>query len=178
MQKAIADGTGQATVIPTIEEAVKKFMADAEHGRKLTASTLKKYRVMLDQLKEFSKKRNVTSLLSLDVDFAREFRSSWKDGAISSTKKLERLRAFCRFLETAGGIERNPAKEVARPTIKTPPTLPLSDDEITKALDHAKEPRWHALIQVLGWSGLRIGDAVKLTPQQLDGNGVHVQTSK
>jgi integrase/recombinase XerD len=59
--------------IPTIDEAVAKFLADAEHGRKLEKATVKKYRVMLDQLKAFAKERNAT-LESLDVDFAREFR--------------------------------------------------------------------------------------------------------
>jgi integrase/recombinase XerD len=164
--------------IPTIEEAVTKFMADAEHGRKLTAGTLKKYRVLLDQLKKFSKDRHATKLASLDVDFAREFRASWKDGAISSTKKLERFRAFCKFCQTAGWMEKNPAISVSRPAAKTPPTLPLSEKEIEKTLTHTNDARWHALIQILRWSGLRIGDAMKLAKEKIDGNRLFLRTAK
>src|ERR1039458_427607 len=168
----------EAKKIPTIEEAIAKYTADAEHGRKLTEGTMRKYHVLFGQLKEFSRKRRRTQLKDIDVDFAREFRASWKDGPISSVKKLERFRAFCRFCHTAGWMERNPAISVARPVAKTPPTLPLADKDITKALTHADDARWHAFIQILRWSGLRIGDAMKLTPEKLDGNRLFLRTAK
>ncbi len=170
--------TLEAVKIPTIAEAADKFLADATHGRKLTAGTIKKYRVLLAQLKAFAEKRAVVKLERMDVDFAREFRASWTDGAISSVKKLERYRAFCRFCATAGWIASNPATSVSRPATKTPPTLPLSDNEIAKALEHAHDARWHALILVLRWSGLRIGDAMKLTSEKLDRNKLLLYTAK
>jgi site-specific recombinase XerD len=113
--------------------------------------------VLFAQLKLFSETRHCTQLKDIDVDFAREFRASWKDGPISSVKKPERFRAFCRFSQTAGWMERNPAVSVARPAAKMPLTLPLSEQEIAKALTRADDARWHALIQALRWSGLRIG---------------------
>ncbi len=141
--------TLEAVKIPTIAEAADKFLAGA-----------------------------VVKLERMDVDFAREFRASWTDGAISSVKKLERYRAFCRFCATAGWIASNPATSVSRPATKTPPTLPLSDNEIAKALEHAHDARWHALILVLRWSGLRIGDAMKLTSEKLDRNKLLLYTAK
>lgn len=164
--------------IPTIEEAVDKFMVDAEQGRKLTAGTIKKYRVLLTQLKAFAASRAAIKLHNIDVDFARQFRSSWKDGPISSAKKLERLRAFLRFCMAAEWISSNPAASVSRPALRTPPTLPLSDKEIAKALEHAHDPRWRALILVLRWSGLRIGDAMKLSIDKLNGGKIFLRTAK
>ena len=79
---------------------------------------------------------------------------------------------------TAGWMPSNPAVAVSLPVVKNPPTLPLTEKEIDKALSHASEARWHALIQVLRWSGLRIGDAVKLTPEKLDGNRLFLRTAK
>jgi len=164
--------------IPRIQEAADKFLTDAEHGRKLAVATIKKYRVLLAQLKAFAEQRGVYSLDRMSVDFAREFRASWKDAAISSVKKLERFRSFCKFCVTAGWMTSNPAVLVRRPTVKTPPTLPLSQKEITKALEYAHDPRWHALILILRWSGLRIGDAMKLTAEKLDGNRLLLYTAK
>ena len=178
IKRDIEDGKKEVVPFPTIEEAIIKFTADAQHGRKLTAGTLKKYRVMFDQLKAFAKEARVTKLENMDVNFAREFRATWKDGAISSIKKHERYSAFCRFCVTAGWMKDNPAKSVSRPTVRTSPTLPLSEKEIGKALEKADDPRWHALIQVLRWSGLRIGDGVKLTPEKLDGNRLFLYTAK
>ncbi len=164
--------------IPLIGEAVDKFLADAEHGRKLTAGTMKKYRVLLAQLKTFVDQRGAWELHDIDVGFAREFRASWADGPISSVKKLERFRAFLRFCVTAGWMSSNPATSVSRPVVKTPPTLPLLEKDLAKALEHAHDPRWRALILVLRWSGLRIGDAMRLSADKLDDNKILLRTAK
>jgi integrase len=178
MESCLKQNVLEPIKTPTIDEAVAKFLADAEHGRKLTTGTLKKYRVLLNQLKSFAAGRAAVELRDIDVDFAREFRASWTDGAISSVKKLERLRAFCRFCVTAGWVPKNPAAAVAPPAIKTPPTLPLTEKEVAKALAHATDARWHALILVLRWTGLRIGDAMKLTEEKLDGRRLFLYTAK
>jgi integrase len=75
-------------------------------------------------------------------------------------------------------MKTNPVLAVALPAVKTPPTLPLPEKEVNKALEKADDSRWHALIQVLRWSGLRIGDAVKLTPEKLDGDRLFLRTAK
>jgi hypothetical protein len=152
--RQIEEGTKPSDIkpIPELAEAIQKFMLDAEHGRKLTHATLKKYRVVLAQLKSFADTRRVRRLADLTVDFTRMFRGSWKDGSISSAKKLERLRAFFRFCVLSGWMTSNPAQSVSQPVIKTPPTLPYSEAEMAAMLKHATDPRWHALIQILRWS--------------------------
>ena len=73
LKRAIEDGerdAPQAAPIPTLKEATAKFLADAEHGRKLTAGTLKKYRVLLAQLASFAGSRAANELKDIDVDFA------------------------------------------------------------------------------------------------------------
>jgi integrase/recombinase XerD len=164
--------------IPSVGSAVEKFLMDAEHGRRLTPATIKKYRVLTSQLVEFASNRGVQDLSRIDVDFTREFRASWKDGAISSVKKLERLRAFFRFCVLSSWLDTNPAASVAPPVVKSPPTLPFTDKEVTAILKQATDDRWHALIQVLRWSGLRIGDAMRLTEDKFDRNRLFLRTAK
>jgi site-specific recombinase XerD len=178
LKRKIEDGDAPRKSLPTIATAVQKFLLDVEHGRKLQPATIKKYRVLLDQLQAFATKKNVADISRIDVDFCREFRGSWADGAISSSKKLERLRAFCRFLSESGWLASNPAKAVKTPKIHDVPTLPFTDREILDILKEATDPRWHALIQVLRWSGLRIGDAMELTKEKVDGNRIFLHMAK
>jgi integrase/recombinase XerD len=178
LAKNIEDGKPDQPDPLTIKDAIASFRMDAEHGRKLTQGTLKKYRVMTDQLTEYAKEQGVVLLRDITVEFARGFRASWKDGAISSSKKLERFRAFLRHFVLSSDLEVNPGSSVARPIVHTCPTLPLSEAQIKKVLSKADDPRWHAFINVLRWSGLRIGDAMKLTPQQLSGEKLFLYTQK
>ncbi|MGA2737231.1 MAG: site-specific integrase [Bryobacteraceae bacterium] len=157
---------------------LQSFLADAERGRKLRPATIKKYNVVLGQLKVYTAEKGVVILTHITVDFMRGFRASWQDGAISSVKKLERMRAFFRHFVLSGSLQSNPATVVMAPVVKQCPTLPLSDKEIAKALEKAEDPRWHALIQVLRWSGLRIGDAMKLTQDKFDSNRLFLRTAK
>jgi site-specific recombinase XerD len=174
----VESGSKPKLVAPTITEAVAQFTQDAEHGRKLSPATLKKYRVVLGQLEEFAAAKTVLRIDEVTVSFAREFRASWKDGAISSSKKLERLKAFFRFHVAAGWLQKNPAQAIAMPTLRQVPTLPFTKKEMESILKAATEPRWHALIQVLRWSGLRIGDAMKLTADKLQGSKLLLRTAK
>src|SRR5262249_36987440 len=98
LEDAVKEGGSPKPDPPSINEAIDKSMADAEHRRKFRQATLKKYRVLLAHFKNFAQGCGATQLLEIDVDLARQFRTSWKDGAISSVKKLERFSAFCRFL--------------------------------------------------------------------------------
>jgi len=168
----------QTISAPNISEAIKKFMLDAEHGRKIKPATLKKYKVLLAQLETFTDRERVSKLKDITVDFAREFRASWHDGSISSSKKLERLRSFLRFCVLSGWIPSNPAESVAPPVIKTPPTLPFTEKEIQAILAKANDPRWHALVNLMRWSGLAIGDAMQLTESKLHGNRLFLRREK
>ncbi len=172
-----AGGTLHTPASVTLEEAVEKFFEDAP-GRKLKPATIKKYRVVLIQLRVYANQRGVSLLKHVSVDFVRGFRTSWADGAISGAKKLERLRAFFRWCILSKWMSENPAAGVHSPVVEIVPTLPFEPKEVAAVLVHAKDPRWHALILLLRWSGLRIGDAMKLTGDDLNGDRLFVRTEK
>jgi site-specific recombinase XerD len=48
-------------------------------------------------MEEFSTHKGTRFLGQHDIDTMCEFRSGWKAGALSASKKLERLKAFFRF---------------------------------------------------------------------------------
>jgi integrase len=119
------------------------------------------------------------------------FRGQWKDGAISGAKKLERLRAFGRFLVDRGWWNGNIALKLKRPKVTDPPTMPFTRDEIAALLAacdqftdwHGAAGRENALrlrgfLLFLRYSGLRIGDATTCAVDRLVGHKLFLYTQK
>jgi integrase/recombinase XerD len=194
-EMARAIETGDVIKAITISDAVERFLADAA-ARKLSESSLKKYRVLLQgrrgdertspTLEEFAEDSGYRLLSQLDVDVLRRFRERWKDGPLAAKKKLERLRSFFRFAAESKWIRDNPAVAVKPPLLHENPTQPLDDDELEKiyatlphfiaerkaaargqATGSDHLDRLKALLLLLEHTGLRIVDAVQLGTRQV-----------
>jgi integrase/recombinase XerD len=174
----------------SIKAAGDAFVTDAE-GQKLAESTISKYRLLLKQLGEFSQKRGLRYLAELDLQTMGEFRSSWEDGPRSSAKKLERLRAFFRFAQDRKWVTENPASKLKAPKVTLCPTLPYTKEEMIRILaaltkyrdefpNRGKENamRLRALVLLLRYSGVRIGDAISLTSDRVNKNRLFLYTAK
>jgi integrase len=174
----------------TIKAAGDAFIADAE-DQKLADSTISKYRLLFKQLGTLSQTRGLRYLTELDLQTLGEFRSSWKDGPRSSAKKLERLRAFFRFSQDREWVSKNPASKLKAPRVTLCPTLPYTREEmirilaaLTKYRDEfpvrGKENamRLRALVLLLRYSGVRIGDAISLTSARVKKNRLFLYTAK
>jgi len=174
----------------TLDGAWKDFLADIE-ARKLTDSTIRKYKLLKRQMEEFAKERGLRFLTEFDLPAVSQFRASWKDGPRSSAKKLERLRAFFRFAHKRKWVSENPASDLKAPKVTLCPTLPFSREEMVKilaAIDDYKEEfptrgaenarRIRALILLMRYTGLRIGDAVSLSVERINGNRMFLYTQK
>ena len=171
----------------TIAEAQKKYIADAE-ARKLNQATVYKYRLLFRHLTTFTEAYKLQFMDQLDLDSLAMFRASWSEGPCTSLKKLERLRAFMRFAEKRDWIKRNPAMDLKAPKVPFKPTLPFTREEMIRVLS-ALTPysesagvrnaqRLRAFVLLLRYSGLRIGDAVQLTVNRLEGNKLLLHTEK
>jgi integrase len=103
-------------------------------------------------------------------------------------KKLERLRAFLKFCQRRNWITENPAVELKAPKPKDRPTMPFSQAEMVKVLAAfgeygesagiANAQRLRAFVLVLRYSGMRIGDTVKLSITRIAGNKLFLYTQK
>jgi integrase len=158
----------------TVRAATEKFCKECE-TRNLSESTLRKYNTLAKQIREFADARFVY-LNEFSTEYAREFRSSWKDGARAAGKKLERLRALFRFAIENGWIEDSPVKHLKPPIVKDKPTLPFSREEMTKILENAGNNR--LFILTMRYTGMRISDTAMLQASALNGNKVFLYTHK
>ncbi len=178
-------------VEPTLlSDAWDKYLADL-NARNRHASTIAKYDLLRRQMLSFAQSRGLRFLVQFDLDALSSFRAGWRDGPLTSLKKLERLRTFFRFAHKRKWVEDNPACDLEVPTAPARPTMDFTDDEIVRiiaALDtywNRSAPsgrnnarRLRALVLLLYYSGLRISDVVGLTGGRIIGNRLFLYTQK
>jgi integrase len=178
--QSVANDAGEAV---TIERACTAFIADAEL-RELQDSTLRKYRQLAKQMQTFSAAEGLRYMKEWeDVELLRRFRQSWKDKGNTVVKKLERLRAFYRFAVDSEWIVKNPAAKMKSPAVKVSPTLPFTQEEMVSILAacdcyQGNAKRMCALVLLLRYSGLRIGDAVRLARDRIKDGRLFLYTQK
>jgi integrase/recombinase XerD len=180
--EAVGTDTGQRQQSVPIEQACEQFLADAE-ARRLRESTLKKYRVLLNQLRAFAGDRGCRFMEQLDLQPLRQFRESWHDGGVSARKKLERLHAFYRFAHDNGWVKENFAKRLRPPQVHEPPTLPFTRDEMVDILAacdmySGDGRRLRAFVVFMRYSGMRIGDTATCALDRLHGRKLLLYTQK
>jgi integrase len=174
----------------TIEQACLAFEKDAG-ARELREPTLKKYRVLFKQLQAFACAEGIRFIKECELNTLRKFRQSWPDSGISALKKLERLRAFMRFTHESGWIAADPTRHLKNPKVANVPTLPYTRDEMVRILAACAElpdnygkvggengRRARALVLLLRYSGMRIGDTVTCAVDRLRGDRLFLYTQK
>lgn len=182
--------TAKAEEPMTIERAKTQYLADAE-ARKLKDSTIDRHRILFRQLEQFAKAEGISCLRQLDTPTLRRFRASWRDGDLAGLKKLERLRTFFKFARENGWITENPAQAIKNPKVRTAPTLPFSQDEMsqivttaTKKIDSVRSDGRNrarlvrALVLFLRYTGLRFSDVIGCSVDRLQDGKIWLYTQK
>jgi len=171
----------------TIQQAREKYLTDLV-ARNLKKDTISKYKYLFSQLETYTAKNGIRFLKELDVDTLGSFRATWKDGAKSSLKKLERLRAFFKFAERRKWVTDNPAQALEPPKVTANPTLPFTRDEVIRVLEAletykrtagvSNTQRLLAFVLLLRYAGMRIGDTVRCPVANIQGNKLFLYTQK
>ena len=168
----------KVTARTTIKQWRDAFLALATSNN-LSSETLRKYRHLFNQLETFCQDKGIRFVDEFDLEITTAFRLSWKDGALSTSKKLERLRGIMKFAAEREWLTKNPALSLKAPQIKSNPTLPFTSDEMVKIMEAAKaDQRVYAFIAVMRSSGLRISDVTKLAVSSLQGKRLSLHQAK
>lgn len=167
--------------IPSVTEAVEKFLADAK-ARHLSRETVRKYENLLTKrMLPWCEKKGHRLLKQLTVDALRDFRNSWDDGPLYATKNLERLKAFFAFCRP--WVKENPASALKAPQVEPNPTLPFSQADMKKIIAACgkyagNKDRIKAFVLVMRYSGLRISDTISLRRDQVESGKIRLYTAK
>lgn len=140
---------------------------------------------------DFAARHGFRFLDEFALDALGRFRSEWTDGQRSSGKKLERMRTFFGFGQKRKWIQENPASDLKGPKITLCPTLPFTHQEMTRILAAIKmykdefpgrgsenAQRMKALVLLLRYGGMRIGDTVSLSADRIEKNRLLLYTQK
>jgi len=100
-------------------------------ARRLSTTSLDKYNLLTDELKEKFGKRPIRSL---GLPELRQYRESWDMAPISAAKEIRAAADVLQVLHGIGWVRDNPAKLIKAPQTRPKPTLPFTDPEIEKIM--------------------------------------------
>ena len=101
-----------------------------------------------------------------DLKRDRSSRATVRDGSATRARAYRLLRAIYATAVEDGLVDSSPCTLKGAGTVATAERPILTDAEVQRLADEVPE-RYHALVLLLAWSGLRIGEAAALTVADL-----------
>jgi integrase len=160
-----------------LADAIKGYLADIL-ARGLTGNYHGKLTRELADLQRFCDLAHVTEVSAILLKHLEEFRSTWKGSSGTRSRQQQRLRGFFSYCVRHGWITINQAKHLSPIKIKASPTRPFTKEEYATILAGAPDPRTRVFLELLRWSGLRMGDACRLTAADLRNGRVLLYMAK
>jgi integrase/recombinase XerD len=160
-----------------------RFIEDRKRAD-LTERTVLHYHIILEAFG--ARKGDYKGLTYLDeIDHARieafqssrEGRSGGRPTQLTLRTEMDVLRAFSKYCIKHGAMLRNHASEIKIKVKGRQCTPPFADDELAAILGAANGPV-RVLIELMARSGLRIGDAVSLRRDDIDGTTIRRKMQK
>lgn len=169
----------------TIEHAISDYLSD-KRQQNISDGWMERLELLLSKgLSPWCQRIGIEYLADLDIAALKDFRATWTGNPLTRSKKQERLRSFLLYCQRHGWIQDNPAALLSRIKVDRVPTDYFTQEEFRAILAavesyHPKgtpdarlraRQRAGAMILLLRWSGLRLGDAARLERRRLDKNG-------
>ena len=165
--------------------AVEDFLRNCAFGKNLSPLTTRAYRTDLRQFTRTAARLKIENVAEITAaviqEFIAELQAQRPFRSSSIRRKIAALKAFLHDLERSDAIERNPfanSRFVFRQEKKIPRVLTRAQMESVLAAAQVgpcrkPEPRHgalrdHALLELLFYSGARIGEILKLELDDLD----------
>jgi site-specific recombinase XerD len=151
--------------LETLVSLLPKFIAHLQNkGR--SPSTILAYRADLEQLNGFlaNKQKSLPSQVTAD-DLAsfRDWLLSQKYTAKSTSRKLNAIKTFFRFLNAEGILTSDPSRDVGHPKIELTPPKFLSPLEYRALRDVVRsDTRIAAIVELILQTGMRISEVANL----------------
>jgi integrase len=171
--------------VRTVEDAVKAYLSDVA-SRNLSENYQAKLKRELGELGTWAKVKPVPGMRHWTLQLLEEFRSTWTEGPVTRRKRQERMRSFFLYCDRHGWIEKNPAKSLSHIKVDEKPTDYFTKDEMAKIFaaigKYETTPETRAkltgVVMLMRWSGLRLGDAVRLDRARVNNGELLLYTAK
>jgi integrase/recombinase XerD len=164
--------------VPTLSQAVEFYLNECQESA-FSTTTVYHHRKTLERFNAWCTSVSIETLNEIDTDALRKYfaeHPEWEPGTrVSYRMQLATFFAWCM---RRTWINANPIKELPKIKVRPEPTLPFSDAEFDSLMAGIDDPHMRALLLLLRWSGLRIGDAVSLERIRIDKDGVLMLTTQ
>ncbi len=151
--------------IKSLPSLVEKFIKKLEAEGK-SEFTLIAYKKDLEQFLGFLSTKEITDVRDVKKQIIEEFIKNLIDKGYtkkSTSRKLNSIRTFFRFLKNEGIVEYNPALDVPHPKYTQAAPRVLSKIEYMALRDYAKkDTRTYALVELLLQTGMKIGELANI----------------
>lgn len=155
----------------SIEKAREEFIQDLHNKNRATATILA-YGKDIEQLNEFLKKIEISSIESISPEQIGAFTENLGKlnyTAKSISRKINSIKSYFRFLKGKDYIDTNPATSVTHPHYEVKPPRVLSKMEYRALRDACRsDTRISAIVELLLQTGIRIGELANLRLDDLD----------
>ncbi len=164
----------------TLEEAVEAHLDDCRLGRLIAPITIRKKSDLLRKLIAFLNDRDKRDLREITFEDLVQFRMSWQVAPSTANGWQQVLKEFFAFSTAACWLKEDPAAALRRLKSRHTATLPFTREEVAQLLatcdrypgengklGQANSIRFKTLLLVLRYTGLRIGDAVRLDDSKI-----------
>jgi site-specific recombinase XerD len=162
----------------TLSQLVPQFIQDLNEKRR-SPSTILAYGSDLEQLVEYLAHRSVTDPKEVklrDLEGFRDHLLSHKYTPKSTSRKLNAVKTFFRWVKDEGYIEEDPSREVSHPEINAPLPAYLSPIEYRSLRDTVKfDPKVAAMIELILQTGMRISEVANLKVIDVKRNEVIIE---
>lgn len=176
----------------SMPDAVDRFLTDAK-ARRLAGPTLENYFYFTKQIKDFAKRHGIRDVSQMDLAATEALRNEWNEKSAGTARsRLAQLRMFIGFCVKRKWVDHNHAWDLKLPKEDRTPTLPYTLEEMQKILAtldkrianttnkwwRTRMIRLRTLCLVMRYSGLRIGDAIKLSADHVMGTDLFLYSQK
>jgi site-specific recombinase XerD len=159
----------------TVEMAVKLYLLDREAQHLKSATISKLTTIFQKQMLTWFDDLGIRLLRDVTLPHLQAWRSTWKDAALASKKKQERVRGFFWFCVRNKWITDNVALGLSKIKADNRPADYFTPEEMSKIIVAAdkfgktdvQRARLKGMVYLLRWSGLAIRDAVTLERSEL-----------
>ncbi len=144
------------------DEAIQQFLDDLA-SRNLARATLRTYRATLGSLSLFAHAHGLEHLHEITPDTMRDWRNGLTHQPSTQVRMLTQIKAFSRYLTERDWLAASPAAALRPPLYERKPTMPFDIEQMRRILQTCwDEPSTRALVLLMRYSGLAIGDACTL----------------
>src|ERR1039457_6145375 len=166
----------------TVSQAVHAYLDDKQQ-QALSRNWEGKIKRELRSLEAWCTRKAVVMLSELRLEHLEQYRKEWAGAPVRRRKRQERWRGFFSYCRRHKWADDNLAALLSPIKVQQSPTLPLTKEQFARAVEAAKcynpkapDTEWRrqravAMLLLLRWSGLRLGDAARLERTALTDSG-------